>query len=296
MRTRNRFGFLFVALSVLLAGCSSERDSTAPPPSVSPDSDLLGSIVGSVVDDELQPVPDAQVAVASSVVESTYTDALGRFTIHGLPPGPDTLYVAAIGYEAAARKVDIVAGEAKEVTVGLSKVGTDEPFSMLQTNHGFIACGSGAGINGSGLTQVGCGATDPNQQFLFNYTFGKDLKGILFEMTWTPGQALSRDLVLNVEKDGCGVDCTQKDTFAQLQGCCYLRVPVTIDAMTKPAGALPATDFREDGGRIQTRTFPAFGEGGSPLTVFTQQQFEIRAEYFYKELPTDWDVRSNFVD
>lgn len=296
MRTTPRFGFLLVAISLVLAGCSSARDSTSQPPSTSPDSDLLGSIVGTVVDDELNPIPDAQVAVASSVVESTRTDAMGRFTFLGLPPGPDTLYVAAIGYEAAARKVDVLAGQANELTIGLSQVGTDEPFSILETHHGFIACGSGAGLNGSGLTQVGCGATDPNQQFLFNYTFGMGLKGILFEMTWTPGQALSRDLVLNVEKDGCGVDCMEDDTFAQLQGCCYLRVPVTIGDMTKPAGTLPATDFREEGGRIQTRTFPAFGENGNPVTVFTQQQFEIRAEYFYKGLPNDWNVRSNFID
>jgi hypothetical protein len=296
MRSTSRGSLLLVAVTLLLAGCSSTKDPVQPPEADEPDPTIFGSIVGTVVDDELQPIPRAQVAVASGVVESTHTDEDGSFLIQGLPPGPDTLYIAAIGFEAAARQVELVAGRNEEITIRLSEVGTDEPFSMLETHQGLIACGSGAGFEGSGFTQVGCGAADPNQAFLFNFTFGKDLKGILFEMSWTPAQALSRDLVFNVEKDGCGVECTEDDTFAQLQGCCYLRVPVTIDEMRKPAGALPATDFGEDGGRIQTRTLPAFGEAGSPVTVFTQQPFEIRVEYFYNGLPSDWDMRSNVLD
>ncbi|HEX9816639.1 MAG TPA: carboxypeptidase-like regulatory domain-containing protein [Candidatus Thermoplasmatota archaeon] len=296
MLTTSRGGLFFVALAVVLAGCSSARDSVAPSPSVSADPDLFGAITGQVIDDELNPVRDAQVAVASSVVEPMLTDADGRFAFLALPPGPDTLYVAAIGYEAAARKIEPMAGQTQDITVRLSDVASEEPFSILETRQGLIACGSGAGFEGSGVTQVRCGAADENQRFLFNYTFGQDLKGILIEMRWTPAQAFSRDLVLNVEKDGCGVDCEEDDTFAQLQGCCYLRVPVTIDEMTKPAATEPATDFREDGGRIQTRTFPAFGETGNPVTVFTQQPFEIRVEYFYHELPVDWDVRSNMMD
>jgi hypothetical protein len=287
---------LMVAVAVLVSGCASAPKDSVAAPTPSGSSEFLGALSGHVVDDELEPVADAQVALASGTFESVRTDALGAFRLEGLPPGPDTLYVAAIGFEAVAKKVDIVSGETTELSVSLADVATDEPFAMLETHHGFIACGSGAGLNGSGFTQVGCGANDPNQQFLFNYTFGKGLKGILFEMTWSPVQALSRDLVINVEKDGCGVDCNEDDTFAQLQGCCYLRVPVTIGEMTKPAGSLGATDFRADGGRIQTRTFPAFGEDGSPVTIFTQQQFEIRAEYFYKQLPPDWDTRSNVLD
>lgn len=296
MRSTGLGSLFFVAITLLVAGCSSQPAAVQPGPSLSADPDLFGSITGLVIDDELQPIQDAQVAVASSVVEPVLTDADGRFAFHGLPPGPDTLYLAAIGYDASARKIDLIAGETQDITIRLSDVASSEPFSILESRQGLIACGSGAGFEGSGVTQVSCGAGDTNQRFLFNYTFGNDLKGILFEMTWSPTQAFSRDLVLNVEKDGCGVDCGEKDTFAQLQGCCYLRVPVTIDAMTKPAGTEPATDFREDGGRIQTRTFPAFGEVGNPITVFTQQPFEIRAEYFYHELPADWDVRSNVLD
>jgi hypothetical protein len=289
----DRRGLALICSSVLaFAGCTAAPGQSAPEPSPT-FSDLLGSIVGTVVDEELNPITNAQVALGSSVKDALLTQSDGSFRFDGLPPGPETLYVAAIGYQAAASRIQVEAGKVQEVAIRLSDIASAVPFSTLDVRRGLIACGSGAGFNGSGITQVGCGAADPNQEFLFNYTFGKNLAGILFEMTWTPTQALSRDLALIVEKDGCGVQCSENDTFVQLQGCCYLRAFVALEDLEKPQGHRPATDFATDGGRIQTRTFPAFGEGGSPATVFTQQTFVIHVEYYYGQLPDDLGTRSN---
>lgn len=285
-----------LVIVALLAGCSSGGPNAEPAPTntepVGPD---VGAIVGKILDPELKPVPGAQVAITSGLNEPQVSDAMGAFHFTNVQPGPQTFYVAAIGYQAVARSVDVTAGETTDVTITLAPIDSTEPYQALEIHKGFIACGSGVGVEGSGVTQVSCGASDENQVFLFTYPFGADLSGILIEMTWTPSQALSRDLVINVEKEGCDVTCEADDTFAQVQGCCYLRIPITIDELSLPDGVKPATDFSE-GGVIQSRTFPAFGEMGAPVTLFAGQEFFVYVEYAYRALPSDWETRSNIPE
>jgi hypothetical protein len=252
----------------------------------------VGAILGRIVNKEIDPIPGAQVALAGSESDPTTTDADGIFRFTNLVPGKHTIYAAAVGYQSLAQIVEIMAGEEKEVTLALDVISATDPYSSLEIRQGFISCGTGTGIEGSGLAQVSCGDTDPNQRFLFNYTLADHISGVLFEMTWKPTQALSKDLVLIVEKDTCDVSCGANDTFGEMQGCCYLRIPISADELTLPADALGAVDLSH-GGAIQTRTFPAFGESTSPMTVFTGQDFEVYVEYFYNGLPGDWESRTN---
>lgn len=297
--TTGTVGSVFVAIAVLLSGCGGQPPGPAgsPTPTAPVVGDDSGAIEGTISNDELDPIRNAQVALQSGVADPALTNEDGRFVFSEVPPGRHVVFVTALGYSSEARSVDVIAGEVSQVSVQLDPISPDEPFSSTEIKEGYIACGSGAGQSEvGGFTQVACGSQDPNQKFLFNYTFTDDLKGILFEMTWKPTQALSTDLVLNVEKDGCGVTCGDADTFAQVQGCCYIRIALPVEDMTKPAGELPATDFVGHDGTIQSRTFPAFGEQDNPVTVFTAQAFEIHVEYFYGALPPDWETRSNVIE
>lgn len=289
-----RYPAFLAATFTLVAGCTSGPAPAAPAPTATGPAGLdMGALLGWVLDSELHPIAGAQVAMGSGAADPVRTEESGSFMFPALPPGRDTVYVAAIGYQAAARAVEIRAGETTQLSVSLEPLSATEPYSALEIRDGFIACGTGTGAEGiGGFTQVSCGSADPNQAFLFNYPIGPRLAGILFEMAWTPTQALSRDLVLIIEKDGCTVACEANDTFAQFQGCCYLRVPLRIDDLAKPEGMRPATDLAE-GGPIQSRTFPAFGEEGSPVTVFTGQSFRLYVEYHYNGLPADWETRTN---
>jgi hypothetical protein len=258
---------------------------------------FTGAIMGLVTTVDQHPIPDAQAALGSSVSDPVRTDADGRFQFSDLPPGRHVVYVAALGYAGQARSLDVVAGEVAQLQVHLGPLSSNERFSSTEIKQGFISCGSGSGARGvGGFTQVSCGATDPKQRFLFNYTFAKNLKGVLLEMVWKPTQALSKDLVLTVEKSGCGFTCTVDDTFAEVQGCCYIRVKIPVENLTRPAGAMPASDFRTSAGSIQSRSFPAYGDAGAPTTLFTSQSFTIYVEYFYNALPPDWQSRSNVPD
>lgn len=292
-------GALLLTTMIALSGCAGSNapkksDDSSPTPAVSDDA---GAIQGIVTNSELEPVANAQVALQSNAADPTETDAAGSFVFSEIPPGKHVVFVTALGYASIARSVDVVVGEITEVTIQIEALSTDSPFSATDLKEGFIACGTGTGKDGVvGYTQVQCGASDPNQKFLFKYAFSSNLKGILYEMTWRPTQALSKDLALMIEKEGCGFTCGEDDIFAQVQGCCYIRIALPVENMTKPDGVRPATNFEDKAGAIQSRTFPAFGEGENPTTVFTGQEFEIHVEYFYHELPADWETRSNVIE
>lgn len=277
--------------ALVLAGCAGPPPVADPsgPPAIAAD---RGAIEGLVASNDLEPIRGAQVALQGLDRDPAVTDENGRFLIGDLEPRDYVVFVNALGYQALARPVAVAAAEISEIRFSLAPVTSLDPSSALDIKRGFIACGSGAGAEGSGFTQVGCGAQDPNQRFLFNYSFGPGLSGILFEMAWRPTQALSKDLVLIIEKDGCDFECGTADTFAQLQGCCTLRVFLPVDQFNKPAGTLPTTNLT-GGGKLQSRTFPGFGEASAPVTVFTSQEFRIYAEYFYRGLPPDLATRSN---
>lgn len=282
---------LLVALALLLAGCAG-----APPPSRAPStppvSEDSGAVEGLVLSNDLEPIRGAQVAIQGLDREPVRSDDQGHFLLGDLEPKNHVIFVNALGYQALARPVEVLAGEITEIRFSLAPVASLAPSSALDLKRGFIACGSGAGAEGAGFTQVGCGANDPNQRFLFNYTLGPGIAGVLFEMAWKPTQTLSKNLVLIIEKSGCDFECGVADTFAEVQGCCKIRVFLNPDQLMKPAGAQPAANLT-NGGPLQTRTFPAFGEGTTPVTVFTGQEFRIYAEYFYRGLPDDIETRSN---
>jgi hypothetical protein len=293
----SNLGAMLLVTAIALSGCAGSAPKASDQPPASPIvDDESGAIQGIVTTSELEPIKNAQVALQSGALDPTLSDADGRFLFSGLEPGKHVVFITALGYESLARNVEVIASEISELSIQLQELQSDAPFSVSELKDGYIACGTGTGKDGvAGFTQVECGSNDPNQEFLFKYNFAKDLKGILFEMTWKPSQALSKDLALMIEKEGCGFTCGDKDIFAQVQGCCYIRIALPVENMTKPDGELPASDFTEKGGTIQSRTFPAFGEDDNPTTVFTAQEFAIQVEYFYHELPADWETRSNVV-
>jgi hypothetical protein len=133
---------------------------------------------------------------------------------------------------------------------------------------------------------------DDNQEFLHNYTIEEEMTGVLWEVQWESSQALSKDLVFNIEEDGCGATCPGDSTFADPQGCCTLRVALDDDGLD-----IPNVKAGSEGATIQSRTFPAFNSTEGLPTVYTNQQFTIYVEYFWGELPPDFETtRSNVPD
>lgn len=130
-----------LVFGVLLGGCTGApaapggATSSAPAPEVSSDA---GAIAGNVVDDELKPITDAELVLGGANMSAVRSDAQGAFTINGVPPGTHTLLVARLGFLAASKRVDVVAGETTRVQITLAPLPVLEPRVENFIDNGHI--------------------------------------------------------------------------------------------------------------------------------------------------------------
>lgn len=138
------FSILVVSMTaaMVLSGCTSGEASpkaaatSAPPPTVSADS---GSITGSVTDDELRPIPGADVAISGPAEAVAKTDDEGRFTFNELAPGEYTVIAQKLGYAAAAKKVTVEAAKAAEAAMVIASIAIDgQPHRYYEHIYRFI--------------------------------------------------------------------------------------------------------------------------------------------------------------
>lgn len=147
-------GFAIAAVATLLAllvsGCvqgeASEAPSTGGGPAA-PDAaepagfdENTGAIEGLVTDDQLQPLPGAQVGIIGTPDRVTVTDVAGRFSLSNLEPGKYQLSANALGYESAARLVEVQAGTLTTVNFALPAIPIMEPYHELFLFNGYISC------------------------------------------------------------------------------------------------------------------------------------------------------------
>lgn len=120
-----------IAISAIFAGCAQapaapagSSDSgpvfTGPAASAMPD-EGSGSITGTVVDDEKQPIGLATVVLLEVKAEQR-TDNVGRYTFNGLAAAFYTVTISALGYEAYARRVEVRPGEITYVNATLRPI------------------------------------------------------------------------------------------------------------------------------------------------------------------------------
>src|SRR5687768_6070581 len=103
-----------LVLTVLASGCldgqpagpdgrtlaaSPDAAQTTIPPAPDPvPTDENGSLIGIVLNDETLPLPGARLALVGPNL-LTESDADGRFTMNGIPPGDYGLQVEKLGYQ-----------------------------------------------------------------------------------------------------------------------------------------------------------------------------------------------------
>lgn len=141
-------GLALLALIATVSGCVSSDDESqaadgatdgvptdpAPPPQTNATS---GSIAGIVADAESLPLGGVSVSILETLA-ATKTDKEGRFTFNGVQPGEYRLVFDRIGYEQAAKRVTVAAGQVAEVSVALQPLAiTSEPYhaSVVNTAH-----------------------------------------------------------------------------------------------------------------------------------------------------------------
>ncbi len=143
---------LSVPLMLVLAGCVADSESTdvngagdqAAPQEAAPAEfdDLTGAIQGVVLDLELSPIAGAQVGILPSETMTeplvAVSDVNGAFTISRVPPGEHTLSTQQLGFQSAAKRVTVSAGEISTVQFSLEKLPTDDPFQFVDVRKAAV--------------------------------------------------------------------------------------------------------------------------------------------------------------
>lgn len=185
---------VLILATAVLAGCAgNETQAIVPPPTSAQATEDSGAISGNVVNEEDLPVEGATVALIEADVEMI-TDKDGGFAFNNLTAGSFKIVVQKLGYESAARSVEVQLGEVTSVDIQLRTLEISvDPYVVPHVFEGLIQCS----VNPYYLLNVCDGVTgDDTSLFFFEVLPSQDeWQEVLFELTWTPttaatGQAL----------------------------------------------------------------------------------------------------------
>jgi hypothetical protein len=132
-----------VLLCLVVAGCvgaSGQKDAASDQSRGG-----LASITGTIVNEELFPLLDANVNVTGkapgAVGQTVVADAKGSFHVGGLAAGSYVVNATSAAYYPKPTKVDLAAGEAKQITIVLTVRPAREPYVIVAPWAGFNTCG-----------------------------------------------------------------------------------------------------------------------------------------------------------
>jgi hypothetical protein len=182
-------------LFVALAGCAGGKApvaETAEPSSVLDAGDEAsgGDLVGNVVDDQIQPLSNVDVALIDTEF-AVKTDAAGAFEFRNLPAGSHKIAAQRLGYSSVLRSVDIVAGETLELTLTLTATAIKEPWADVQGPFaGFSNCEFGtAALTGPCLGVNAIYGAQPNEKGQFPFKMHDETTSLVAEMRWSQSTA-----------------------------------------------------------------------------------------------------------
>lgn len=294
-----RFPFCIAALCLAasVAGCVSTgpniRSNEGPegpgsvvappgaPEGMAPD---LGSIEGTVLTDELQPIAGAIVAMFQPIELRATSDAEGRFAFVKLEPGTYAVQAMAEGYDSQARSFLVQAGTAAEGSFVLKSHITDEPYANLFIDGFFFSCVTvtgPVGLNACGLIN-GTVPLFPNDLQIARHDSDPNLVAVAATLAWNANQVLgARSMELSIYADH------QKDQYFTS----YKSGPSPLTNTTILESPMAAKN------RINTGAFPnrfcgpsnptacASSPPESLVQVVAQQRIAGYTTLFYGDLP-----------
>jgi hypothetical protein len=167
---------------LLLAGCVSGGGATSTDPggpvaTGEPIPDA-GTIRGVVVDESQAPIAQAQVALAETTLQAV-TDEAGGFEFGNLAPGPYVLQAGRIGYESAAKRVDVEPNGEHSVVLALTTLAVVEPYhDTFGPFSGYFECQIGTP---TAITP--CTGDSVHDQDLNSVVFPGDRRHLHYNMT-----------------------------------------------------------------------------------------------------------------
>lgn len=185
-------------VAVTLAGCAGGDSDPEEADGLGFDGGVEDGAVlrGTVVDDELRPVANAEVALLELDLVTT-SDEEGVFAFEGLEAGSYTLIAQRLGFESYSQRVELGAGGEVELRVDLVPIAVAEPYSeafgpyqgyfqcRLSTFYTTGACGFTCPLVTSCINPLG-DFWDDEAAFNFKMT-SNDYRSVVGEMRWEQG-------------------------------------------------------------------------------------------------------------
>lgn len=270
MRTLVLPGLL--ALLMLAAGCVSEVPNNLANPSdpnsgsnAVPSSNAVGTVSGTVTDDEHRPIHGASVRHAASNQTAT-SDAQGAYTLQSVPEGASTVHVSVLGFAGQEQEVMVQPGTTVTVDFALEPLASVEPYSRLFVFDGTYDCAFEAVILTGDcliLYESQVGEPDPvtEEEFAFRLPIEPGWEGVVLEMTWTvAGNNQLEGMRLYLEH-GNGTETGHSVKTARIDGPdSPLRLDVDRGAPHPSADTYPETTTQaqipDEGEEAQVRAFP----------------------------------------
>lgn len=260
---------LAMALLLALAGCAQ-----GPPAPAGPDASLGPVVEGWVVDARLVPVPNATVTLAGLGLAAA-TDAAGHYWLQA-PSGADLVVVlAADGFVAQSRAVGARSGEHTFLNFTLARIPDAEPFHVVTTHQGAVACGFVAVLaedpsrphehQGLRCSQL---LNDTRNQWV--YALPDNTTGIVVEVAWTAQSEVAQALVLKIVTEGSG------EVLAFIEGTSVLRIQLSSVKLEqeRAAGHTNVIMTLEPGAGTGNHEHGAAG-------AFVEQRFDVFATAFF---------------
>lgn len=291
-----RLGTLLI-VAVLLAGCAKGGAKSEEPTSTNavqvsgeslPDA---GSIEGIVVDESVAPIQGAVVSL-EGLEGQAVTDEAGAFFFNNLAPGSYNLFVAKLGFEASAKKVDVVANQPTKVTASLVTIAIKESYVESIEFKLFMTCGGGLVI----VTFTGgCpSALLGDHSVVADHNVTGDaveLRSLVAELIWQQTSGFSsKELRMDV---GINETSGSLPQFGEEYGSETGLSPVVVraeadeDESFDGLDGVPPEDYY-----IRHRVWVPFSSEEAPIVILVlQQPMTIWSTFFYgEEGPADYSA------
>lgn len=202
-----------LVLLLLLSGCagaapkSNGGTTSVAPAAVPTASGEMGSITGTIQDEEARPIVAAEIALLKTEF-LTKSDAAGKFTFNDLAPGTYTVAIGRLGFSPFAQAVNVVAGEVVELPVTLTAVEVYQaPIVRTVPFNGFLQCSANPlyFVNPCG-DAIGKNIDHTKIELDAALPF----KGLMLELVWTPSfPGTSDELELDICEPATDASATQ---------------------------------------------------------------------------------------
>lgn len=211
MRSNSVPPALAIVAIVLLAGCvAGGADSIEGTDEPAGDSQVRGRpadnrelpshITGVIIDTELIPIADADIAVTPGD-HLVLTDVEGTFVVGPLDPGTYTVMASKRGYAAKEQQITVTADDESKVRLTLEAVASDVPYHETFSESMYLICHVVAPnpltlaqsyiLNApcAGIVDLFTGAVNTLDHWMFSFTIDKPgFTSLVMEMVWDSQQ------------------------------------------------------------------------------------------------------------